>query len=310
MNKCIFGIDVGGTQIKIGKFVNDELVLKFAIDTDTSDEGKNIISDIGKVIRDNLGDCELLGIGVGIPGPVHKGIVLGAQNIGWEIVDAKSLLEEEFPGTTIELMNDANAAVLGEYYCGSAKGYPNIVMLTLGTGVGGGIIINEKVYEGANGSSGELGHLQMEKGGRPCSCGLHGCLEQYVSATGVLKTAHIFREGKDTLLNKENLTCKEVFDFAKAGDKVAMDVVEDMTEKLAIGCADICNTLNPDLLLIGGGVSRAGDFMLDKVKEKFLDYSFYSIRNTEFKIASLGNDAGIYGDYFAVKRKINENNNL
>lgn len=310
MNKCIFGIDIGGTQIKVGKFVDDELVLKFAIDTDISNNGANILSDISKIIKDNLNDSELLGIGIGVPGPVRKGVVLGAQNIGWEIIDIKSILEKEFPDVVIEIMNDANAAVLGEYYCGSASGYPNVVMLTLGTGVGGGIIINEKVYEGANGSSGELGHLQMEKGGRPCTCGLHGCLEQYVSATGVLKTAYIFREGKETLLNKEDLTCKDVFDFAKNGDKVAMEVVEDMTEKLAIGCADICNTLNPDLLLIGGGVSKAGDFMLDKVKAKFVDYSFYSIRNTEFKIASLGNDAGIYGDYFAVKRKINENNNL
>lgn len=308
--KCIFGIDLGGTQIKIGKFVNDMLVLKYSLDTDTSYSGENIIKQICLSVKEKLGDDELLGIGIGVPGPVKDGVVYGAQNLGWERKEVKEEIEKYFPNILIKVLNDANAALNGEYYCGSAKGYKNVVMMTLGTGLGGGIIINGKIYEGSNGSSGEVGHICIDKNGRECTCGLRGCVEQYVSAVGVLKTAYELRKNQNTLLNKENLTCKEVFDFAKANDKIALKVVEDMTDKLAIGIAAVCNTLNPDLVLLGGGVGKAGDFLLEKTARKFKKYSFYSICETEFALASLGNDAGIYGNFYAVRGEINENNCL
>lgn len=308
--KCIFGVDLGGTNIKIGKFVDDKLVKKYSIITDTSNFGKNIIKDICLSIKENLENDELVGIGIGVPGPAKFGKVYGAQNLGWKEVNVKEEINAYFPKTLIEVVNDANAALFGEYYCGSAKGYPNVVMLTLGTGLGGGIIINGKVYEGSNGSSGEVGHISLVENGRSCTCGLKGCLEQYVSAVGILKTAYEMRVNKETLLNEENLTCKDVFDFAKNGDKVSLDVVNDMSEKLARGAASICNTLNPDLLLLGGGVSKAGEFLLDKVKEKFKRYAFYSIKDTKIALASLGNDAGIFGSFYAIRSRLDENNSL
>lgn len=308
--KCIFGVDLGGTNIKIGKFIDNKLIKKISIVTDTSCSGKNIIKDICLSINENLENDELIGIGIGVPGPAKSGKVYGAQNLGWKEVNVKEEISSYFPNILIEVVNDANAALFGEYYCGSAKGYPNVVMLTLGTGLGGGIIIDGKIYEGSNGSSGEVGHISLVENGRSCTCGLNGCLEQYVSAVGVLKTAYEMRINKTTLLNKDNLTCKDVFDFAKIGDKVALDVVSDMSEKLARGAASVCNTLNPDLLLIGGGVSKAGDFLLNKVKEKFKKYAFYSIKDTKIALASLGNDAGTYGSFYAVRSKLDENNSL
>lgn len=308
--KCIFGVDLGGTNIKIGKFIDDKLIKKYSIPTNTSDFGKNIIKDICLSINENLESDELVGIGIGVPGPAKSGKVYGAQNLGWKEVNVKEEISAYFPNILIEVVNDANAALFGEYYCGSAKGYPNVVMLTLGTGLGGGIIINGKIYEGSNGSSGEVGHISLVENGRSCTCGLKGCLEQYVSAVGILKTAYEMRLNKKTLLNKDDLTCKDVFDFAKNGDKIALDVVNDMSEKLARGAASICNTLNPDLLLLGGGVSRAGEFLLNRVKEKFKKYAFYSIKDTKIALASLGNDAGIFGSFYAVRSKLNENNSL
>ncbi len=310
--KCIFGIDLGGTQIKIGKFIDGKLVLKYAIDTDVSDNGKNIINDICVTIEKNLNSDTLIGIGIDVPGPVKDGWVLGAQNIGWKSVNVKEEISNRFPNVLVEVLNDANAALYGEYYCGGAKGYKNVVMMTLGTGLGGGIIIDGKVYEGANGSSGEIGHICIDKNGRDCTCGLKGCVEQYTSAVGILRTANEMRKscGKETMLNKENLTCKDVFDFAKLGDEFALEVIEDVTDKLAIGAAAVCNTLNPDLMLVGGGVSKAGEFLLERLEKKFKKYAFYSVRDTKFALAKLGNDAGIFGSFYSVWCKVDESSNL
>ncbi len=304
----IFGVDVGGTEIKIGKFIDDKLMVKDVIATDVSNSGNNILSDIFKYLKAHLQkDEKLLGIGIGLPGPVKGNKVLGAQNLGWKVKDVVSEAREYFPQTLIRLSNDANAAALGESYYGAAKGFKNVVMLTMGTGLGGGLIINGHIYEGNNGSSGEVGHICIKKNGRKCSCGLNGCLEQYVSATGIVNTALELRLNKDTLLNKNDLTCKDVFDLAKKGDKIANEVVEEATDDLAIGIASICNTLNPELVVLGGGVSKAGNFLLEKVVSKFEKYAFYSIRNTSFTLATLGNDAGIYGCFHLIKEYFDEN---
>lgn len=305
---CIFGIDLGGTEIKIGKFCDGRLIKKYSIKTDTSSCGKNILNDIKKEIDKEIGNDNLIGIGIDIPGPVVKGKVLGAQNIGWEEVDVSAYFLSKYNNIKVAVLNDANAATFGEMGFGGAKGYKNLVMITLGTGVGGGVVIDGKLVEGTTGSSGEVGHIRVErKNGRKCTCGLYGCLEQYTSATGIVKTAIEMRKGRETLLNKDNLTCKEVFDFAKANDKVALEVVEDMTEYLASGCATIVDVLNPEIIVIGGGVSKAGEFLLNKVENKFKELCFYSTRSTKFALAILGNDAGIYGAMYSVLGTSDEN---
>lgn len=306
--KCIFGVDVGGTQIKVGKFIEGELVLKYSIDTDSSNNGEKIFDEVCRSIMNTLGDDELVGVGIGVPGPVLENKVLKAHALGWSVIDVKKKINCYFPNAFVKVLNDANAAAYAEVTNGAAKGYNNVIMLTIGTGLGGGTIINGKIYEGSNGSSGEIGHICLERNGRSCNCGLHGCLEQYASAKGIVRTAIEKRENKNTLLNKDCLTCKEIFEFAKIGDKVACEVVEEFSEQLAIGCADICNVFNPELILLGGGVSEAGNFLLDKVKRKFSDFAFHTMKNTEFALANLGNDAGIYGNYYAVRCLLDEKN--
>lgn len=304
--KIIFGVDLGGTQIKFGKFSLDKMIEKYSIDTDVSDNGTHIIPDICKSIKENIKDDELVGISIGVPGPVKNGIVIGAENINWGVINVYQEVRKFFPDVIIKVLNDANSALLGENYLGSAKGFSDVLMLTLGTGVGGGILINGKVYEGANGSSGEVGHICLEKNGRKCACGLYGCAEQYVSATGIVKTALEYREGKETLLNKDDLTCYDIFQFAKINDKVALDVVNKYIDDLAIICNDVATSFNPELILIGGGVSKAGDFLLNKLKEKYLEHTFYTVKDTKFALAILGNDAGIIGDFYAIRSEINE----
>ena len=308
--KCIFAIDVGGTNIKFGKFVDDVLVESFQHKTHSNpdDPINSIVYQIVNTIVDNLGDMELAGVGIGVPGPVVDGVVKGAQNIYWEEVYLEDSLKEAFKekgfeDLKIKLLNDANAATLGEWYYGKGEQTPNMVFVTLGTGIGSGIIINGKLFEGYTGSAGEVGHIKIFPfDGRPCSCGLSGCLEQYASATGITKTAYgMIKNGDTVLKNKKHLNCKEIFDAAYAGDKIANDIVVKSAYYLAIGLANIANTLNPNKIILGGGVSKAGDILLDNVKKYFNDFAFYSITNTEIELASLQNEAGIYGCFYAVK---------
>ena len=302
--KVIVGVDIGGTEIKVGKFNDGQLIEKKSIKTDTTDYGSRIIKDIFQVVDELLGQDTLEGIGIGVPGPVVKGIVLGAQNLGWDEIDLTSKVKNHYPHAHVAIVNDANAATFGEVAYGSAKGYHHVVMITLGTGVGGGIVIHDQLLEGFSGSAGDVGHIRVqETNPRRCSCGLFGCLEQYASATGVVKTAYELRKGKNTRLNKPNLTCKEVFDFAKEGDEVSIQVVESMTDYLASGCATIADVVNPEVIILGGGVSKAGPYLCEKVANKFKKLCFYSVRNTKFMLATLGNDAGIYGAMHAASKQ-------
>ncbi|MDY4144978.1 MAG: ROK family protein [Bacilli bacterium] len=301
--KVVYGIDVGGTFIKVGKFSNNLLIEKYSFDTIISNNHMDIINQIKDIIIETIHDDNLIGIGVAIPGPVKNGNVLGAQNIKWKTVPLKSILESYFPNVKISIVNDANAAALGEWYYGAGKKAPNMVMITLGTGVGGGIVINGKIIEGVNGSAGELGHIKIYPySGRKCTCGLVGCLETYTSAVGIVDTALEEKDGKLTSLNNfDNLTSKIVFDCAKLGDSVSLKVVDKTAYYLAIGIASICDILNPESVVIGGGVSKAGEFFLEKVKKYYEELVFYSIRDTEICLASLYNDAGIYGAFASVK---------
>jgi len=292
--KVSFGIDIGGTNIKIGKFSEHQLVKKYSIQTDFS-KNDSVIKQIVGEIKKELNDDELVKIGVGIPGPVVDGVVLAAQNINWfEKVNLKLILKEYFPNILIEVYNDANAAALGEFNYGSGKDYNSIVFVTLGTGIGGGIIINGELVEGSTGSCGEIGHINIDRiNGRKCTCGLKGCFEQYASATGIVKTMERIYKEKNKKVN--SIECKDIFEMALNKDDDALKTLDITLNYLALGLANICNTINPDCVIIGGGVSNGLAPYLDKLQELFNKYAFYSIKNTKIKLSELKNDAGIYG---------------
>ena len=307
---CYFGIDIGGTNIKFGKFINGELTNFFEVHTwskEDCDPVDGVISIIKESVLNNLEeDDNLIGLGIAVPGPVDNGVVLGAENLKWGEVKLKELLNAVFKDIKIEILNDANSATLGEWYYGSGEKSQNLVFVTLGTGVGGGIILNNELYLGDNGSAGEIGHIRiMPFNGRPCSCGLSGCLEQYASATGIKKTAYGLRKRKDTILNnKGRIGVRDIFEAAESGDKVANDVINKTAYYLAIGLADIAATINPKTIIIGGGVSKGGDTLLKPLKECFKKLAYSTVKDTEIKLASLFNKAGCYGAYYYVSKGI------
>lgn len=296
---CIFGVDIGGTKVKIGKFINDELIQKEEISTNKQNKGTYIIPEIINKINEMKTNEEIIGIGLGVPGPAVDGIVYGANNLGWGIVDIKSEIINEFPNIKVEVINDANAAALGEAKKTLKNEAKNMILVTLGTGIGGGIVINGQIFNGYNGSAGEIGHIKVEHGNkRKCTCGLYDCVECYSSAAGIEKTA---RE----VMGKE-LSCKEIFDLAKNGNVEAMKVIDDAVDKLSIALASVANTINPEVILIGGGVSKAGEFLLKKIEDVFVKYAFHTVKNTKLKLASLGNDAGMYGCFYQIKGETND----
>ncbi len=298
-----FGVDVGGTTVKIGLFqAEGELLQKYEILTDKSDAGAHIIEQIGEKIRDiltergmNLNDCA--GVGIGLPGPVDpEGNILGCVNLGWGIFNVEKTMSGQLSGTYVKAGNDANVAALGEQTYGAGRGRKNLVMVTLGTGVGGGIILGGKILEGTNGAAGEIGHIPVnpEETVR-CSCGKCGCLEQYASATGIVRMAKTMREAyPDTVLSKD-ADAKDICDGAKAGDPLAKAVLHELSRYLGTALASVACVLNPEIFCIGGGVSRAGEILLEETKQYFEKNVFAPCKNVEFTIAQLGNDAGIYG---------------
>ena len=304
MGKYVFGVDVGGTTVKIGLFNTDGNVLeKWEIPTRTEEKGAYVLPDISEAIQKkidekNLDRAEIMGIGIGVPGPVDSASVChGAVNLGWEDVNiAKELYE--LTGLSAVAGNDANVAALGEMWKGGGQGYSSLVAVTLGTGVGGGIIVEGKLLAGYSGSGGEIGHMHvMDEEPEPCGCGNFGCLEQYSSATGVVTLAK--RALKDntlpTVLKAEDLSAKAVFDAAKEGDELALKVVKEFGEVLGKGLAIIACIINPEVFVIGGGVSKAGPMLFDYIRPSFEKYVFPGSLGTKFTLATLGNDAGIFG---------------
>ncbi len=304
MGKYVFGVDVGGTTVKIGLFNTDGNVLeKWEIPTRTEEKGAYVLPDISEAIQKkidekNLDRAEIMGIGIGVPGPVDSASVChGAVNLGWEDVNiAKELYE--LTGLSAVAGNDANVAALGEMWKGGGQGYSSLVAVTLGTGVGGGIIVEGKLLAGYSGSGGEIGHMHvMDDEPEACGCGNFGCLEQYSSATGVVTLAK--RALKDntlpTVLKAEDLSAKAVFDAAKEGDELALKVVKEFGEVLGKGLAIIACIINPEVFVIGGGVSKAGPMLFDYIRPSFEKYVFPGSLGTKFTLATLGNDAGIFG---------------
>ena len=308
MKEYAFGIDLGGTTAKVGLFTTAGALLeKWEVPTDTSDEGIRILPNLaaallGKMEEKGLTADQIEGVGIGVPGPVQDSSVVPivcANLGGWGQQDVAANLSLLLNGMKVMVGNDANVAALGEIWMGAAKGCRSAVMVTLGTGVGGGVIVNGKVIDGAHGAGGEIGHITVNKNETAvCSCGKHGCLEQYSSATGVVRCMKkLLEENPDTpcTLRGTDFAAKDVFDAARAGDALAAKEVDQMTDDLGLALAIIAATADPEVFLVGGGVARAGDVLFQPLTEHYKTYAFKSCRETPIKQASLGNDAGIYG---------------
>lgn len=305
MSKCIFGVDLGGTTVKLGLFDPEGKVLeKWEIITRKEDSGKLILPDIadavkGKMQEKSIAKEDVIGVGIGVPGPVDSaGIIYKAANLGWGVFSIKEELSGLLDGIRVEAGNDANVAALGEMWRGGGQGYDNMVAVTLGTGVGGGIIVDGKILTGAKGAGGEIGHILVEEQETEvCGCGKTGCLEQYASATGVVRLANrrLAKDDKASVLRGKKISAKDVWDAVKAGDELAVEVAKQFGEYLGKGLAAVACVVNPDIFVIGGGVSKAGDVLMDYMVEPYKKYVFHGSRETKFALATLGNDAGIYG---------------
>lgn len=307
MDKYCFGVDLGGTTVKIGLFsIEGQLQDKWEIPTRTENHGAEILSDIAASIQSrmdtgHLSKEQVTGIGIGVPGPVlNENIVQGCVNLGWgnvRVADELSALT----GLKVKAANDANVAALGEQWQGGGKGFQNLVMFTLGTGVGGGIIQNGRIISGANGAAGEIGHMVIVDSDEvvgTCGCGHRGCLEQVASATGIVNLTEkkLAECSQDSVLRKISpLTAKDVLDAAKAGDALAEQAAENMMKQLGRAAAYIACVVNPDIFVIGGGVSKAGEYLIEGISRYYKDYAFHASADTKFALASLGNDAGMIG---------------
>lgn len=304
MKKYVFGVDVGGTTVKMGLFtVDGEVLDKWEIKTHTENGGETILPDIAasvdaKLAEKEISKEEVSGIGIGIPGPIDdNGVVPHTANLGWGYKEVTRELSE-LTGLVCKGGNDANVAALGEMWKGGAAGYSNVVMVTLGTGVGGGIILGGKILTGSNGAGGEIGHLHVDDHiPGQCGCGNHGCLEQVASATGITNLANraLAESDKPSMLRDGEVSAKTVFDAVKAGDELAKEVAEQFGKYLGTALANITAVVDPQAIVIGGGVSKAGPILLEYVEKYYQKYCFKSCRNVKFALATLGNDAGIYG---------------
>ena len=300
-----FGVDIGGTTVKLGLFCTDGTLLdKWEIPTRKEDDGAHILPDVadaikGKIAEKAIDPSDVQGVGVGVPGPVTpEGVVRKCVNLGWGVFNVEDTLSE-LTGYPVKAGNDANVAALGEMWQGAGKGATNIVMVTLGTGVGGGVIVDGHIVAGATGAGGEIGHIPVRDDETlVCGCGKQGCLEQYASATGVVtltKRALAASDEPSSLRDLSEVTAKDTFDAAKAGDQLALEVLEQFGEILGKGLAAVACVVNPETFVIGGGVSKAGTIITDVIAKYYVPNAFHACREAQFKLAELGNDAGMYG---------------
>lgn len=307
MKKYAYGVDIGGTTVKIGFFeTTGKLVDTWEIPTRTENDGELILPDIAESIKENneknsitIDDIE--GIGMGVPGPVKDdGTVLKCVNLGWGVFNVEKALSVICGGVKVKAGNDANVAALGEMWQGGGKGYEDVVMITLGTGVGGGIIRGGKIVAGTNGAAGEIGHMPMiDDESECCGCGKKGCLEQYASANGLVNVAEKYIAAHRTVETELNLnagfTAKDVCDAAKAGDKAGLAAVEESMRLLGKAMASVSCVIDPQVFVVGGGLSKAGNIIIDTASKYYKEYAFHASRKTEIKLATLGNAAGMYG---------------
>ncbi|MFC6346729.1 ROK family glucokinase [Vagococcus carniphilus] len=311
MSKKIIGIDLGGTTAKFAILTETgDIQQKWSIETNINDEGSHIVPDIIASIKHrlelyNMTSDEFIGIGMGTPGTVDReaGTVIGAYNLNWKTLQQLKKPIEEALNIPFALDNDANVAALGERWKGAGENSPEVTFITLGTGVGGGIIAEGNLLHGVTGAAGEIGHITVDPEGFDCTCGKKGCLETVASATGVVRLARTMSEsysGDSSLKYKiddgQEVTSKDVFDAAKADDDFALLVVDKVCFYLGLACGNIGNILNPSDIVIGGGVSAAGDFLIERVQQYFNQFTFPQVReSTKIKLAILGNEAGVIG---------------
>lgn len=304
--KCI-GVDIGGTTVKLGLFESSgEVLSKWEVSTRKDGNGAYILEDVAASIKEKLEETGILmedvaGAGMGVPGPVMPdGYVEVCVNLGWRDMNPQKELSALLDGLPVKSGNDANVAALGEMWQGGGKGYGDIVMVTLGTGVGGGVIIDQQMIAGKHGLGGEIGHIHVrEEETETCNCGGVGCLEQIASATGIAREARRKMAASDCPSSMrtfgDSVTAKNVLDCAKAGDGLALEVMEIVAKYLGMAIAQISLTIDPEVFVIGGGVSKAGQFLIDMVEKYYNRYSAISANKGGIRLAELGNDAGIFG---------------
>ncbi|MCG5252925.1 ROK family glucokinase [Brevibacillus agri] len=323
MNKIIVGVDVGGTAIKIALITPDgELVAKTHEPTPVADGEDGVLRKIAEMTRVLLhkhgyAPEQVSGIGVGIPGPIdaQNGIVMQAVNLHWTKPVLLKQKLEALTGRPVAVDNDANAAALGEMWQGAGQGAQDLVLITIGTGVGGGVILNGKVVHGMNGVGGEIGHITMTPdSGALCNCGKTGCLETYTSATAIIREGHLAAENgtspylASVLAEKGKLGAKDVFEAAVAGDVAALAIADQVALYLGLALSHLAIVLNPAKFVIGGGVAAAGDFLFSRIRDAFARFVpfAYVVEATEIVAATLGNDAGVYGAGWLIRSQMEE----
>lgn len=311
MEKKLIGIDLGGTTVKFAILtLAGEIQQKWSIETNIVDEGSHIVPDIIESINHHLAlygmdSQDFVGIGMGTPGSVdrEKGTVIGAYNLNWKTLQPVKEKIEAGTGIAFAVDNDANVAALGERWKGAGENNPDVVFITLGTGVGGGIVAAGNLLHGVAGCAGEIGHVTVDPNGFECTCGKRGCLETVSSATGVVRVARNLAEAyagdsklKSMLDDGEDVSSKDVFELAQSDDLLALKVVDKVCFYLGLACGNLGNTLNPDSIVIGGGVSAAGEFLRSRVEKYFKEFTFPQVQeSTSIKLAELGNEAGVIG---------------
>ena len=302
-----FGVDLGGTTVKLAFFdENGTMLHKWEIPTRKENDGKHILPDIadavlGYIKENNIVKGDLLGVGIGVPGAVTAdGVVNRCINLGWGVFNIAKTLED-LTGLRVVAGNDATVAAMGECWMGGGRGCQSMVFVTLGTGVGGGLVVNGKAVHGTHGAGCEIGHMLLNKEEtEACNCGKKGCVEQYCSATGIVRLAKKHLKATDrasVLRNRKTLTCKDVFDAAGEGDIAAIEITEQFYAYMGEFLANVCCTVDPEMVVLGGGVSKAGAPLLEGVQRYYDHYSYHACRDTKFALATLGNDAGAYGAF-------------
>lgn len=306
MKQYAIGADIGGTTIKLGFFSTEgRLLEKWEIVTRTEQNGMLIFSDIAQSVREHLDEKgltieDLEGVGIDVPGPVlPDGTVNRCVNLGWGVIRAGELLSKEMSGIRTAVLNDANAAALGEMWRGAGRGHEDVCMITLGTGVGGGVIVGGRIVPGAFGAGGEIGHITVNPAETAaCTCGKHGCLEQYASGRGIARVCakRLAEENPETILREvKNPDAKAIFDAAKEGDSFALSLVDELSDKLALVMSFVSSVTDPEIFVIGGGVSKNGPILTDHIQKYFTQHAFHASRNAKIVLAELGNDGGMYG---------------
>ena len=302
-----FGIDLGGTTVKIA-YLNrqGDILEKWEIPTRTQNGGKDILPDIAASVRQfldarHVADADILGLGIGVPGPVSgKGVVNKCINLGWGVFNIAETLSE-LTGFPVKAGNDANVAALGEFWKGGGRGCDNMVFVTLGTGVGGGIVVEGNLLHGAHGSGAEIGHMVLNREETvPCNCGKTGCVEQYCSATGIVRMAVQYLEScaePSVLRDLSPITAKDIFDAGKQGDGAALAILDRYYRYMGEFLGSVCTIVDPEVVVLGGGVSKAGQVLLDGIEPYFQKNVFHAASEVRFSLASLGNDAGAYGAF-------------